>query len=158
MSQFQVCGVDTKEGFGFLVKGKLDQDADFDGITRCNRAEFFIELEGVERINSFGVKVWVNLISSLKEKRVTLRGCPVCFVDQLNIFEDFLGTCVIESLFLPFYCDTCNKEKDVKIDMQTTRQPNFREALNQMFPCPNCGKNQTFFDDIDAYFNFLNYL
>lgn len=72
----------------------------------------FLDLSGVESINSIGISKWMDWITPLGDQcRIVLENVPSCIIMQVNMLEDFIpaGT-TIKSFYVPFYCDFCEHE------------------------------------------------
>jgi DNA-directed RNA polymerase subunit RPC12/RpoP len=119
----------------------------------------FIDLAGITRITSIGVKILVEVFSQLSEKtrgkyRVTLEKCSIPLIQQINMVSNLVGKAEIASFYAPYRCDNCHREVEILLSpasgLPTTV---LSEAPNVL--CSNCG-NRLQFDDIPTdYFSFL---
>ena len=112
-----------------------------------------LELSGVRRINSAGVREWVNFIKDLSGKaQVELVECSPPMVDQLNVFANFSGDARVVSIQAPFLCIDCDEDASVVIDI--TGSPKLPPASPI---CKKCGQEMEFDNLIEFYFQFINY-
>ena len=91
-----------------------------------------IDLGEIERINSCGVRDWVNWLSKLEVNgtRSVLVECSPAIVAQINLVNNFTGSGVVKSFYVPYFCPECDEEKvllvdagDMGIDVVRRRQP-----------------------------------
>lgn len=136
------------------MSGAIDEDANFDKLLADLRsaAEIRFDLSGVRRINSCGVREWVNFVRSLPPKAgVVLEKCPSVVVAQINMISNFAANARVSSVHAPFICESCGHEEDVLVDLSNGRVPKLDTRA-----CPECGKKELAFDDLEeSYFAFL---
>ncbi len=93
----------------FRVSGHLGGDADFSPILTQPRDTLVLDLERVGRISSMGIREWILFVNSLAApKRLYLDRCPISFVKQVNMIHNLLGPAEMRSLYLPYYCESCD--------------------------------------------------
>lgn len=159
MSRFFL-GINTVEDVSFLkISGTIDEDNTLAGsLKKIEGRTVVIDLSGVERINSCGVRDWVNWLNDLEQggKQVVLVRCSPCIVTQINLVHNFTGKGIVKSFFAPYYCGKCDKEQQKLLQVEqfagstVARAPTFRAEGCQNVPC------ELAFDDIDeSYFAFL---
>ncbi|MCB9550431.1 MAG: STAS domain-containing protein [Myxococcales bacterium] len=153
-------GANTVEDVTFLkVSGVIDEDNTLAGsLKKIDGRTVVIDLSGVERINSCGVRDWVNWLHDLdaRGKSVVLVRCSPCIVNQVNLVNNFVGRGMVKSFFAPYFCPSCDKEqlKLLQVEdfagMDRPRAPEIRGDGCVQAEC------QMEFDDIEeAYFAFL---
>jgi anti-anti-sigma regulatory factor len=159
MSRFFL-GINTVEDVSFLkVSGTIDEDNTLAGsLKKIEGRTVVIDLSGVERINSCGVRDWVNWLNDLESagKQVVLVRCSPCIVTQINLVHNFTGRGLVKSFFAPYYCGRCDKEQLKLLQVEAfaghanPRAPACRADGCQQVHC------ELAFDDIEAsYFAFL---
>lgn len=159
MSRFFL-GINTVEDVSFLkVSGTVDEDNTLAGsLKKIEGRTVVIDLSGVERINSCGVRDWVNWLNDLEAagKQIVLVRCSPCIVTQINLVHNFTGRGLVKSFFAPYYCGKCDKEQLKLLQVEAfagnthARAPDCRADACQNVPC------ELQFDDIeDSYFAFL---
>jgi len=109
-----------------------------------------LDLSDVRRINSSGVREWMNLMMELHRKglEVTLEACSPAIVSQLNKITNFAASAKVKSVLAPYVCDACVREHHVLVPVE----PDVRIATT--LACPECGQPSSF-DDLAE--NFLDF-
>src|SRR5512133_1252580 len=83
----------------FTGFGKLD-----DGVRTV-----VINVSGMTRMTSFGVRQWLKGMDALPKtiSDLYLLGCPTFFVDQLNMVLNFGGASQVLTVVAPYTCPSC---------------------------------------------------
>ena len=152
----------TIEKFGdtgvTLLKFTGTIDEAFEGKKVARSAEgdtLVLDLGGVKKISSFGIREWVDFIGSAAKhvKSIVLIECAPKVVDQLNMVANFAGGGKVFSFYAPFRCDYCDSEHRVLLDMAKDF-----EAIKSMKlaerPCPACKESMYFDEDGSTYFSY----
>ncbi len=136
------------------LTGAITEDASFANLAQELEGKTHVQLDlgGVRRINSAGVREWIRFIRPATEKAdVQLVKCSPAVVGQLNVFFNFAASARIASILAPFLCDECDEEAAVPVDL-AERNP----RLPPLAPtCPKCGRAMEFDDLVDHYFHFM---
>ena len=135
------------------ISGVIDENADFGALVAVDGKPVEVNLKGVRRINSFGVRTWIDAVRRIKPTT------PVCFVqapppviDQCNMVSGFLGHGVLVSFFAPMTCEECDEHLDQLFETERCR------ALGGKLPptpCPRCGRNMEVDDLEEQYLLFV---
>jgi serine/threonine-protein kinase len=114
-----------------------------------------IDLEGIKRITSFGVRQWSDAMKSLPAsvKHLYLVRCPPCFIDQLNMVLNFGGRAEIITATAIYFCDKCQEERPVRIDVFADRAQ-IASGQAPAASCPVCKEPLQLEDDPAQYFRF----
>ena len=127
------------EAVTISLSGAIDEAADFVALLGQIPAGKMvrIDLSGVERISSVGVRSWINFMDKLmlQEMQVMLDGCSVAIVRQLSMISQFRGHGVVRSVYAPYYCSDCNTEQLRLIDLSIDVGPQLKKPV----ACPTCG-------------------
>ena len=118
-----------------------------------------INLKGITRINSCGVRSWVNATKPLADRfQIEYVECSRAIVDQLNMIVNFLSSGKIVSLYAPYYCENCDREYEtlIIIDEHFADEEDREEPEAPDAECPKCGKPMEFNEDEEKYFSFLS--
>src|SRR4029079_15036018 len=101
-----------KERPGFTTvefTGEIDENADFSELRRQLKGAVVFRLSGVRRINSFGVREWVNFVRDLPNGSVLVFShCSPAIVTQLNMIYNFRGPASVRSVYALYVCEGCN--------------------------------------------------
>jgi len=135
------------------LTGAVNEDTDFAPLLAeiAKREQVQIDLSGVHRINSCGVREWVKFIRSLPANReLAFVNVSPALVNQINMISNFVGSARVLSAQAPYLCDGCGHEELVVTDLTSGALPELPSR-----PCPKCGAQMEFDDLEDSYFAFL---
>src|SRR5262245_55195076 len=104
MSQKFQAAVNHQGEVSFVkLAGVIDEDNELgDLVDRIPSGTAVIDLGEIERINSCGVRDWVNWLSRLETQktRVVMVECSPAIVAQINLVNNFTGSGVVKSFFV----------------------------------------------------------
>jgi hypothetical protein len=147
-----------KERPGFTTVeffGEIDENADFAELRRRLRGSVVFHLAEVRRINSCGVREWVNFVRDLPGVTdLTFTHCSPAIVTQLNMIYNFRGAAKVRSFFAPYVCEGCNNEEEKLLDVQS-QFPTGNVSAVPDFKCEQCGAQLEFDDLPERYLSFL---
>jgi hypothetical protein len=146
-----------RRGSGRLVVelfGDFDETADLGELASALRGPVAIDLGGIRRINSAGVREWIEFVRNLPEvTELKLVGCSKVSVAQLNLIENFRGPAHVESFWAPYIC-TCGNEREILLEARATRAARTRLPSAPPVVCA-CGRTMELDELPDRYFLFL---
>lgn len=149
-----------KERSGFTTvefSGEIDENTDFSELTNSLSGNVVFHLENVRRINSCGVREWVNFVRDLPNVReLTFAHCSPAIVTQLNMIYNFRGNAHLRSFYAPYICDECDLELDKLIDIETHFPNGTAELKAPEYICDSCGQPLEFDDLPEHYLAFLS--
>src|SRR5687768_13574850 len=105
-----------------------------------------VDLRGVERINSIGVRNWVDLMGRITEDHeLTIEGVSYPIVMQAICVRSFFGKANVHSCMAPYFCPKCRRLENVVVrhDEVSTGPAEKR--------CSSCSEPM-YFDELDQYF------
>lgn len=149
----------TKESKGgaLLVRltGSIEESVDFEKVIGPVSGDLVVNCKGVPRINSVGVKAWIKYFQALQQKgtKLTFEECSTAIVEQINLISNFTCGGTVDSIFVPFSCETCKSELVGLFKTEALKKLD----LDHLPPmkCTKCS-GQAIFDDLpDEYFGFL---
>lgn len=150
--------VKDQRGDTLLVKltGSIEENVDFAtliGTPPTKKVDLL--LKEVPRINSVGVKAWIRYFQGLAQKGIQLRflECSTAIVEQINLISNFTCTGTVESIYVPFCCNSCNTELLGLFRTADLKKINFNVPD---LKCSKCGGTASFDDIPEEYFGFLN--
>lgn len=150
--EFKVEKVDGAGGVAlYRLIGIVDEHADLGFLARlAGRAQ--ISLKGVRRINSFGVRAWIDAIRKVPaDATFEFIECPPPVIDQMNMVSGFLGRGKVSSFFAPMACEACTNEQDVLFNVADCKESGRLPAV----ACSRCSKPLELDDIEDQYLLFL---
>ncbi len=146
-----------KKGDLMLVSfnGRLSENFKGDSVGRELNGTVVFDLGGVERITSFGVREWLNMLSASQDrvKKLYFAHCSEAVVNQLSMIRKFAGNAQVVSFFTPYLCDSCGEQFerliDCELDADAVRTNSPPESV-----CRRCSGKGRFDDDPETYFAF----
>ncbi len=148
-----------KERPGFTTvefTGEIDENSDFTELRRHLRGSVVFRLNGIKRINSCGVREWVNFVRDLPNvSELVFSHCSPAIVTQLNMIDNFRGSASVRSFYAPYVCDSCNTEEERLLDVDT-HFPSGPSADPPQFLCERCQRPLEFDDLPERYLSFLS--
>lgn len=112
-----------------------------------------IDLDGVERITSFGVRKWVAALEKVQSRQVYFTRCRPTTVMQFNTIERFGGRGELLSLYAPYVCTSCHKLTDVLLDLRH-QHADVRRFSPPPVNCPQCHAAADLDDVAEFYFAY----
>jgi len=136
--------------------GVIDEDNELgDLVEKIPVGTAVIDLGEIERINSCGVRDWVNWLSKLEYNgtRSVLVECSPSIVAQINLVNNFTGNGVVKSFYVPYFCPECDEEKVLLVEAADMGPPPHEPPTCR---CDECDLVMDFDDMPDSYFAFLS--
>jgi hypothetical protein len=153
-SKLQLVRLDGTGGTLIRMRGTIDADLPTSELTRNIGPSFIVDMGGIERVTSFGVREWTRMLDRIESGWVGFINCRPIVVAQFNMVANFGKQGQIVSMFLPYVCDVCGEECEELVDLRD----NFALVESSEPPtmkCPRCGADATFDDFPDTYFSFI---
>jgi anti-anti-sigma regulatory factor len=136
--------------------GVIDEDNELgELVEKIPMGTAVIDLGEIERINSCGVRDWVNWLSKLEYNgtRSVLVECSPAIVAQINLVNNFTGNGVVKSFYVPYFCPECDEEKVLLVEATDMGPPPHEPPTCR---CDECDLVMDFDDMPDSYFAFLS--
>jgi anti-anti-sigma regulatory factor len=136
--------------------GVIDEDNELNDLAeKIPQGTAVIDLGEIERINSCGVRDWVNWLSKLEHNgtRSVLVECSPAIVAQINLVNNFTGSGVVKSFYVPYFCPECDEEKVLLVEATDMGPPPHEPPTCR---CDECDLVMDFDDMPDSYFAFLS--
>lgn len=134
------------------LSGEISEETDFTLMLGQTRPTMVLDLGSVARVNSCGIREWLEFVRAIEAKNVdlVLECCPPGIVAQLNMISNFTGARgSVRSVFAPYYCAGCDVEHLRLIDLKSDDV-----VLDEGHPCPVCGSSMEFEDIPETYLQF----
>lgn len=156
MSQKFQASVHHRDDLSFVkLAGVIDEDNELTELTdKIHGSTVVIDLGEVDRINSCGVRDWVNWLGRVEAKDidVVLVECSPAIVAQINLVNNFTGNGVVKSFYVPYFCPECDEEKVLLCETAEMGPPPHEPPICR---CDECDLVMDFDDMPDSYFAFL---
>lgn len=150
------CKLDWKSTSSVFITGIVDEYADFSSLATCAGQMLYVDFSGVSRVNSSGLRSWIQTIQRNKIQLV-LRDCSPSVVEQFAMIPEFVGkNGVVESFYARYQCVSCMHEENhryqigVNLDADTLNLD-----LQLATPCPQCGDVVELDHHAELYLTFL---
>lgn len=157
MSQKFQASVHHRDEVSYVkLAGVIDEDNELTSLTdKIPAGTAVIDLGEIERINSCGVRDWVNWLGKLEGQatRAVLVECSPAIVAQINLVNNFTGSGVVKSFYVPYFCPDCDEEKVLLVDAADMGPPPHEPPTCR---CDECDLVMDFDDMADSYFAFLS--
>jgi anti-anti-sigma regulatory factor len=150
--------IEESQGNKVVVEffGEIDENAEFADLRRQLKGAVVFNLAEIRRINSCGVREWVNFVRELSDvQSLTFTHCSPAIVTQLNMIYNFRGNAKIRSFYAPYVCESCNNEEDKLLDVES-QFPNSDIGTVPSFHCGECDELMEFDDIPERYLSFLS--
>ncbi len=135
--------------------GDIDETSDFAELVGRLRGTVLFRMSEIRRINSSGVREWVDFVSGLGDvEELIFSHCSPSVVSQINMIYNFAGDANIRSFYAPYACDACQREESKLIDVRSTYPDGVTNKLPD-FACEECGGELEFDELPDRYLAFL---
>ncbi len=148
--------VKVAEGDGGIIitlAGAIDEQSEPKHIVPRVAPLVVFDLDGIERVTSYGVINWLSAIKTLDGKQYAFAHCRPSMVRQFNMITGFGRQGQLLSVYLPYFCADCGDEYEQLLDLindygrVSTHKP-------PVCPCPKCGTLGEFDDAAETYFSF----
>jgi anti-anti-sigma regulatory factor len=139
------------------LSGVIDEDNGLAGLVdQIPAGTAVINVGEVERINSCGVRDWVNWLGKIEKSNanVILVECSPAIVAQINLVHNFTGGGAVKSFFAPYFCPACDLEKVLLIEAAEMSSQGTPSAPTCR--CDECDGVMDFDDMEESYFAFVS--
>jgi hypothetical protein len=134
------------------LSGYLGEDTDLAPLRAELAGAVELDLGGITRINSTGVRAFVTFIHDLPSVgELSFTHCSPAVVTQLNTIYNFRGRARVRSLYAPYVCEACNIEERKLLVVRELGSP----PSVPSFSCTRCGGPMEFDDLPERYLSFL---
>lgn len=134
-----------------MIEGDIDEHADLSTLDSIS-GSVELNLAGVRRFNSMGVRDWIQALRGLSERgSLTCTNCSVAVVVQLNMISGFLCHATVRSFYAPMRCEGCDLHTNHLCLSDDVRAADAIEPP----PCATCGAPMELDEPADAYIFFL---
>lgn len=151
----------SARGEGFLalrLDGVIDEHNGLDqiGAALGGGNTLLVDLGGVKRLNSVGVRDWVNWLRTTRTKfrEIVIFDCPPPVMNEVNFVKNFAEGAYITTFAAPLYCARCQKEESRLLDTVRIRNGSGGISLPS-FACDRSDCENALDDDEETYFGFV---
>jgi serine/threonine protein kinase/anti-anti-sigma regulatory factor len=136
------------------VSGIIDEA--FRGFEAPRVSTLVLDLAGLTRMTSYGVRQWMRAREALPEtiQHLYYINCPPFFVDQLNMVLGFGGNGRVVTAMAPFACTSCGKELQALVDVLREHDGLVVGKVGER-TCPECGGKMELEELAETFFSFV---
>lgn len=148
MSEFKVENADGQ----LKLSGVIDEHADLSFLGGLAGPKVVLNLRGVRRINSYGVRHWMEHIRKVPASvQMEVVEIPPPIVDQVNMVHGFMGRGKVVSFYVPYTCGNCEEYRE---QLVTSSEVRAKKALPEV-KCPACDSVMEVDDVEEQYLQIL---
>lgn len=143
-----------------FLKGSITEDSRLELVDSDGEPTVIIDLAEVNRINSYGIRQWINNLKRLTEKspRIVFTRCPPMMVEQFNMISNFGADGTVFSFYLPFYSEKLEKSSLILVEVsEKLKKQGFESIINEASSKLGPEDEYVFNDIEDEYFSFLQF-
>jgi anti-anti-sigma regulatory factor len=143
----------TADGLHVDLSGAFEESVQMEALIGPVQGTLEVNCRGLTRINSVGVKTWINYFQKMKMAGIKIKfeECSPSIVEQLNMISNFSCGGDVISILLPYSCIKCMKEFVIPVEVKNIDADSLPAAKCEKTDCAVA------FDDIpEEYFYFLN--
>jgi len=139
-----------------LLRGEINENADFSELSEYLQGDVDLDLEGVNRINSCGVREWVNFVRDLRVASLRFARCSPTVVLQLNTIYNFRGRARVHSFLAPYVCEACHHDEYKLLRVEDHFPQRTPPYSPPAFRCARCSGVMLFDELPERYLSFLS--
>lgn len=137
------------------LEGDIDENAELEQLMPQLDGPVEIDLAGVQRINSCGVREWVHFVRYAEHSRLRFLRCSPAVVNQINAISNFRGNAEVVSILAPYVCGGCGAD-ELRVLVVAAHFPKApRNVDPPLAPCEHCGDVMSLDELPDRYLTFL---
>ena len=146
-----------KEGAILVVRlaGRMTETFKGAALAKQLEGDVLLDLGDVERVTSFGVREWLQLLQEAEPRvrKLYLGRCAEPIVNQMSMIRRFSGDGQIVSFYAPYACEACSTQFERLVDCEYDADA-ITKGVAPAASCPRCDGAGAFDDDARTYFGF----
>lgn len=137
--------------------GTIDESFNAKQIAEGIKDTLIVDLSGVKRISSFGIREWLEFLKIANEKcsAIYFIKCPPRIIDQFNMVANFGGKGRILSFLAPYHCDYCERDDNILLEVADQYELIKDKKLPDQ-PCEKCGNAEYLDEDPETFLSYLS--
>ena len=134
---------------GYKLSGQLRESFDYSHLLEESAQVLVLDLAGINRMTSFGIRQWLVLMPQLKERnqRVVFHRVSVTVANQMVTIPAMIEGMEVLSMMVPFHCTTCAHQFDHVVRGD--------EFIPLTIKCVRWSSNTANFDEDDTYLSLI---
>jgi len=136
------------------ITGRLTESFAGAEVGRALRGIVVLDLAHVERITSFGVREWLEMMNAARSSgaELFLARLSEAVTTQMSMIRSFAGHGHVVSFYAPYLCDACGKNFRLLLDCERDAEV-VRSRQPPPGSCPTCGSAGSL-DEDPSYLGF----
>lgn len=136
--------------------GTIDESFNAKQIAEGIKDVLIVDLSGVRRISSFGIREWLEFLKIANEKcdSIYFIKCPPRIIDQFNMVANFGGKGRVLSFFAPYHCDYCERDDSILLEV-SDHFDTLKDKKIPDQPCEKCGNAEYLDEDPESFLSYL---
>lgn len=139
------------------IRGRMNESFPAEAIQKELRGPSVIDLRDVDRVSSFGVRGWLQVLQKAQTDTIYLSHCSDAIVNQITMMRNFCGRARIHSFLAPYSCESCGADFGVLYHAVQDRV-RIEGRRPAEVPCPECGEATEMDEDPFTYFDLVDHL
>lgn len=139
------------------LRGRINEAFRGAELGQSLRGAVVFDLSHVDRISSFGVKGWLQMMERARFSACYLFRCSEAVIHQITMMRNFCGVARIHSLLVPYQCSSCGEEFSPVYEAVADREL-LRGRSPVSVECPRCSAASAMVEDPWAYLSLDDHL
>lgn len=133
------------------IRGRVNESFPGEAIGNKLRGAVVFDLTEVDRITSFGVRAWLQMLDLAKMREAVFVRASPAVVNQVTMMRNFCGPARIHSLVAPYACENCGNEFGVTYEAVADKTA-LRARNPLTIECPECRNGAELDEDPWVFF------
>ncbi|MBX2798862.1 MAG: hypothetical protein KTR31_14395 [Myxococcales bacterium] len=133
------------------LRGRINESFRGGELGRSLTGVVVFDLAEVDRVSSFGVKGWLQMLETARMSSCYFFRCSEAVINQITMMRNFCGPGRIHSLMVPYACSHCGEEFGALYESVADREYILGRSPAKV-ECPNCQLAAQMDDDPWSYF------
>jgi hypothetical protein len=139
------------------LRGRINESFRGAELGQSLRGVVVFDLAQVDRISSFGVKGWLQMMEHARFTSAYFFRCSEAVINQITMMRNFCGAGRIHSLLVPYQCAACGEEFSAVYEAVGDRELILGRSPVPV-ECPRCASAAKMADDPWAYLSLDEHL
>nr|QEO74303.1 serine/threonine protein kinase [uncultured bacterium] len=140
-------------GTRLQLSGAINESFDNKSLQAQPEDVVVIDMDGVKRVSSFGVREWMRALKLLNAASYFFVRCRPAVIAQLNMVAGFGGRGRLITFYAPLVCDKCGHTSETLVDLRTQHET-VAAFHSPEQSCASCGDPMVLDDVPESYFAF----
>ena len=146
-SEFTYRVTEKADEVSIAIGGTLDEASEMP-VPEVRGRRVVIDAKAVARVNSMGVRAWVEMMTELsaRTRDIVVMQVPAVLVTQAAMISTFFGSARVHSFMSPWICLNCENWLE--------QMHGESDAVPEAITCPKCGSRMELDWDRESFLAF----